>query len=98
MGDVIQMTDELQAYTMSDRATYLSLSEVVELNVIVEGDPILFNQYGVMAVDPNKNEMINNAGANAFIEWLLSQDTQSMISEFGVEKYGQPLFIPNAKW
>ena len=97
MGDVIQMTDELQAYTMSDRATYLSLSEVVELNVIVEGDPILFNQYGVMAVDPNKNEMINNAGANAFIEWLLSQDTQSMISEFGVEKYGQPLFIPNAK-
>ena len=97
MGDVIQMTDELQAYTMSDRATYLSLSEVVELNVVVEGDPILFNQYGVMAVNPDKNEMINNAGANAFIDWLLSKDTQSMISEFGVEKYGQPLFIPNAK-
>jgi len=96
MGDVIQMTDELQAYTMSDRATYLALSESIELEVVVEGDPVLFNQYGVMAVNPDKNDQINNAGANAFIDWLLSADTQEMISGFGVEKYGQPLFIPNA--
>lgn len=97
MGDVIQMTDELQAYTMSDRATYLALSESIELAVVVEGDPVLFNQYGVMAVNPDKNDQINNTGANAFIKWLLSADTQKMISGFGVEKYGQPLFIPNAK-
>lgn len=97
MGDVIQMTDELQAYTMSDRATYLALSESIDLTVVVEGDPVLFNQYGVMAVNPDKNDQINNAGANAFIDWLLSADTQDMISGFGVEKYGQPLFIPNAK-
>ncbi len=97
MGDVIQMTDEMQGYTMSDRATYLSLSQDIELNVVVEGDPILFNQYGVMAVNPDKNDIINNAGAEAFIQWLLSEETQAMISEFGVEQYGQPLFIPNAE-
>ncbi len=97
MGDVIQMADEMQAYTMSDRATYLSMSENIDLKVVVEGDTILFNQYGVMAVNPDKNEMINNAGANAFIDWLLSSETQELISGFGVEEYGQPLFIPNAE-
>jgi tungstate transport system substrate-binding protein len=97
MGDVIQMANELQAYTMSDRATYLSMSDTLELEVVVEGDKILFNQYGVMAVNPDKNDKINNEGANAFIEWLLSDETQELISGFGVEKFGQPLFIPNAK-
>lgn len=97
MGDVIQMADELQAYTMSDRATYLAMSQGIDLKVLVEGDPVLFNQYGVMAVNPDKNEQINNEGAKAFIEWLLSGETQEMISGFGVEKYGQPLFIPNAE-
>ncbi len=96
MGDVIQMTDELQAYTMSDRATYLSMSDNLDLNVIVEGDPILFNQYGVMAVNPDKNDAINSAGAQAFIDWILSSETQELISGFGVEKFGQPLFVPNA--
>jgi tungstate transport system substrate-binding protein len=97
MGDVIQMADEMQAYTMSDRATYLSMSDKLDLKILVEGDPILFNQYGVIAVNPDKNELINNTGANAFIEWLLSAETQEMISGFGVEEFGQPLFVPNAK-
>lgn len=97
MGDVIQMADELQAYTMSDRATYLAMSEGLDLKVLVEGDPVLFNQYGVMAVHPDKNEQINNEGAEIFIEWLLTSETQDMISGFGVEQYGQPLFIPNAE-
>lgn len=97
MGDVIQMADELKAYTMSDRATYLSMSDKIDLVVLVEGDSVLFNQYGVMAVNPEKNESINNKGANEFIKWLLSEETQEKISGFGVEKYGQPLFIPNAK-
>lgn len=97
MGDVIQMTNEMQAYTMSDRATYLSMSDTLDLKVVVEGDPILFNQYGVMAVNPDKNDQINNAGANAFIEWLLSEETQELIAGYGVEEFGQPLFIPNAE-
>jgi tungstate transport system substrate-binding protein len=96
MGDVIQMADELQAYTMSDRATYLSMSDNIDLDIIVEGDPILFNQYGVMAVNPDKNDAINSEGAQAFIDWILSEKTQELISGFGIEEFGQPLFIPNA--
>ncbi len=96
MGDVIQMADEMNAYTMADRATYLSMSKNVDVEVIVEGDPILFNQYGIMAVNPTKNKEINNEGASAFIEWILSDETQKSISGFGIEEFGQPLFVPNA--
>ncbi len=96
MGAVIQMANEMQAYTMSDRATYLA-SENIDLNVVVEGDELLFNQYGVIAVNPEKNDLINAEGAQVFIDWLLSEKAQNLIKEFGVEKYGQPLFTPNAK-
>lgn len=97
MGDVIQMTNEMLGYTMSDRATFLSMKDDIDLMVVVEGDSKLFNQYGIIAVNPNKNDYINNEGALRFIDWILSEDTQNLISEFGVEEYGEPLFIPNAK-
>ncbi len=97
MGDVIQMANEIQAYTMSDRATYLSMKDKIELEVVVEGDSKLFNQYGVIPVNPNKSEKINGDGAEAFVKWLLSENTQKLIGEFGKEKFGQPLFTPNAK-
>lgn len=97
MGKVIQMTNEMLAYTMSDRATYLSMKDKIELEVVVEGDSKLFNQYGVIPVNPDKNEnvKINSEGAKAFVEWLLSEETQKLIGEFGKEKFGQPLFTPN---
>ncbi len=97
MGDVIQMANELLAYTMSDRATYLSMKDKIELEIVVEGDPKLFNQYGVIPVNPDKTDKINHEGAKAFVDWLLSENTQKLIGEFGKEKFGQPLFIPNAK-
>ena len=97
MGDVIQMADEMQAYTMSDRATYLSMKDKLQLEILVEGDSKLFNQYGVIPVNPDKNDKINNKGARAFIEWLLAEETQNIIGEFGKDKFGQPLFVPNAK-
>ncbi|PAB59981.1 tungsten ABC transporter substrate-binding protein [Anaeromicrobium sediminis] len=97
MGDVIQMTNELQGYTMSDRATYLSMKDKLDLEILVEGDSKLFNQYGVIPVNPDKNEKINKAGADEFVKWILSEETQKLIGEFGKEKFGQPLFIPNAK-
>lgn len=97
MGDVIQMTNEMQAYTMSDRATYLSMKDKIELEVVVEGDSKLFNQYGVIPVNPTKNDQINSDGAESFVKWLLSEETQKLIGEFGKEKFGQPLFTPNAK-
>ncbi len=97
MGDVIQMTDEVLGYTMSDRATYLSMKENLDLKVVTEGDERLFNQYGVIAVNPDKNDKINAEAAQMFIDWILSEETQELISEFGIEEFGQPLFIPNAK-
>lgn len=97
MGDVIMMANEMQGYTMTDRATYLAMSENIELVVVTENDSILFNQYGVIPVDPNKNHSINEEGATEFVEWLMSEETQELIGEFGVEKFGKPLFTPNAQ-
>ncbi len=97
MGDVITMANELLAYTMSDRATYLSMSDTLDIGVVVEGDSLLFNQYGVIAVNPEINDIINNEAANEFIAWIVAEETQGMIAEFGKEKFGQSLFVPNAK-
>lgn len=97
MGAVIQMADEMKGYTLTDRATYLSMKDDLDLTVLVEGDEQLFNQYGIIAVNPEKNDQINNEGAQRFIEWILSDKGQALISEFGQEEFGQSLFIPNAK-
>ena len=97
MGAVLTMAGEQQAYTLCDRATYLAMkSEGLELEIIVEGDPVLFNPYGVMAVNPDKNAEIQVDLANQFIDWLISIETQELISTFGVEKYGSPLFTPDS--
>ena len=96
MGDVIQMADEMLGYTLSDRASYLSMMNKIDLTVVVEGDKKLFNQYGIIAVNPDKSEKINHVGAQAFIDWMLSEKGQGLIAEFGKDKYGQSLFIPNA--
>lgn len=97
MGDVLNMASEMQAYTLTDRATYLNMMDNIDLEIIVEGDALMFNQYGVIPVNPELNEYINNDGANAFVTWLLSEETQSVIAEYGVEKFGMPLFTPNAQ-
>ncbi len=99
MGDVITMADEKQGYTLSDRATWLNVGGETELVILCEKDPdgTLNNQYGVICVNPDKNENINHEGAKAFQEWIVSEDTQKLIGEYGQEEYGQALFIPNAK-
>jgi len=100
MGAVLTMADEQQAYTLSDRATYLARTlEGTELVIVVEGDPILFNPYGAIAVNPDKGAQIKNELANVFIDWLISLPTQEMIGRFGVEEFGTPLFTPDsAAW
>jgi tungstate transport system substrate-binding protein len=95
MGDVLKIADERQGYTLTDRATYLALKDTLQLEVVVEGDVGLFNQYGIIPVNPNKGDMINEAGALKFMDWLISEEGQELISQFGVEEYGEPLFIPN---
>lgn len=97
MGAVLTMADEQQAYTLSDRATYLARTlEGTELIIAVEGDPILFNPYGVMAVNPDKNAEIDNEAANIFIDWLIAVPTQELIGQFGVDEFGAPLFTPDS--
>ncbi len=98
MGDVLNMAKEQLAYTLSDRATYLALvKEGLDLVILGEGDPVLFNPYGVIAVNPDKNDQIQNDLANQFIDWIISVPTQELIGQFGVADFGAPLFIPNSE-
>lgn len=95
MGDVLTMAEEELAYTLSDRATYLSrVRDGFDLVIVVEGDPVLFNSYGVMAVNPDKGDHIQADLANQFIDWLISGETKEMIGTFGVAEFGVPLFVP----
>lgn len=96
MGAVLQMADEMKAYTLTDRGTYLSMKDKLELQVVTEKSPDLYNQYGVIKLNPDKNK-IKQKEADEFIKWILSDKIQKFIGEYGKEKYGQALFIPNAK-
>lgn len=92
MGDVLTMASEQGAYTMSDRATYLAMKDELALEILVEGDKALFNQYGVIPVVGAANP----EGAQAFMEWILAEDGgQAVIRTYGADKYGEPLFIGN---
>jgi tungstate transport system substrate-binding protein len=98
MGEVLTMADEQQAYTLSDRATYLARSkEGLNLALLVEGDPSLYNPYGVIAVNPEKGPHIKAELANQFIDWITSLPVQEKIAQFGMEEFKQSLFIPNSK-
>ncbi|SKA94998.1 tungstate transport system substrate-binding protein [Caloramator quimbayensis] len=96
MGAVLKMADEKKAYTLTDRATYLSMKDKISLVILVEKNPILYNQYGIMMVNPKKHK-IKEKEVQTFIDWILSDKTQKLIGEYGRDKYGQSLFIPNAK-
>ena len=92
MGDVLKIASETPGYTLSDRATFLALEDTLALEIDVEGDPALFNQYGCIVVtDANNQE-----GGQAFWDWIISDEGQAVIETYGVEEYGEPLFIPNA--
>ena len=96
MGAVLQMASEMKAYTLTDRATYLSMKDKLELDIVTEKGKDFLNQYAFIRLDSSKNE-IKEEEANEFIEWMISEKGQKLIGEFGKEKYGQALFIPNAK-
>ena len=94
MGDTLQVTsDDPKGYTLSDRATYLSMKDSLDLVILREGDKNLLNQYGVLVVKGAKNQ----AGGQAFADWILSPAGQAVIKDYGIEKYGQALFTPNAQ-
>jgi tungstate transport system substrate-binding protein len=98
MGAVLTMADETQAYTLSDRATSLARTlEGTTLVILVDDDPILFNPYSVIAVNPNKGDQINPDAADQFIDWLVSVPIQEKIAQYGIEQFGSPLFIPDSE-
>lgn len=96
MGAVIQIANEKLGYALADRGTFLAYAKKIDLVVLCEGDKDLFNPYGIMAVNPAKVPSANYVLAMAYIGWVTSQEGQKIIREFGVEKFGQPLFIPQA--
>ena len=98
MGAVLTMANEQQAYTLSDRATYLARTlEGTELEIAVEGDAVLFNPYGVIVVNPEKCTNVNADLANQFVDWITSVPTQELIAAFGQEEFGQSLFTPDSE-
>jgi tungstate transport system substrate-binding protein len=96
MGATLQIANQRDAYTIADRGTYLALLEHLDLLVLLEGDPRLLNIYHVMQVNPDRFDGVNAAAAAAFVAFLVSGEGQAIIRDFGVEEFGQPLFIPDA--
>ena len=92
MGATLGMAVEMYAYTLADRATWLAYADVGNLVIVCEGSPRLLNPYGVMVVATT----LEPDGAQAFVDWIISPSAQELISTFGVEQFGQPLFFPDA--
>jgi len=94
MGETLKVAEDKGGYTLVDRATWLSMASTLPgLAIAFEKDKALFNQYGVIVIPGSKNE----AGGQAFADWIVSPDAQKVIGDYGVAKYGQQLFVPNAK-
>lgn len=96
MGATLNIATEKDGYTITDRGTYLARKKDLRLDILVEGDKPLLNIYHVITVNPAKSTKINAAGATALAEFMLKPETQKLIGEFGVDKFGQPLFFPDA--
>jgi tungstate transport system substrate-binding protein len=96
MGATLGIADDRKAYTLTDRGTYLAFQKRVRLPILVERDRPLLNLYSVMEVNPANGPKVNTAGGKAFADFMVSADVQKVIKMFGVDKYGQPLFVPVA--
>ena len=96
MGETLQMADEKRAYTLTDRATYLTWRDRLQLLPMVEGDPLLYNVYHVLELNSRNAPRINVAGGKAFADFMVAPATQALIGEFGKARFGQRLFIPDA--
>jgi tungstate transport system substrate-binding protein len=93
-----RIASEKRAYTLTDRGTWLATKDKdkLEMMIVLEGDPILFNQYGVMAVNPQRQKHVKYKEAMEFVNWLISKDGQQSIASFK-DKFGNQLFIPDAR-
>ena len=96
MGPSLTIASEKAAYTLTDRATYLANKDSLQLEILVEGNKTLLNVYHVITVNPEKWSKVNFDGATAFMKFMIDPATQAVIGQFGTEKFGQPLFFPDA--
>ncbi len=96
MGATLAIAHERNAYAITDRGTYLALGRRVSLPILLEGERSLLNIYSVLEVNPANGPRVNAAGGKAFADFMVSPQTQSLIRNFGVEKFGQSLFVPVA--
>jgi tungstate transport system substrate-binding protein len=94
MGPALNMASASDAYVLTDRGTWLSFQNRGDLAILVEGDQRMFNQYGVMLVNPEKHPNVNAADGQAFIDWLVSDEGQKAIGDYKIE--GEQLFFPTA--
>jgi len=96
MGATLGLADDRNAYTISDRGTYLAYQKRLRLAILVQGDRPLLNIYSVMEVNPANGPRVNTVGGNAFADFMVASDTQNVIKHFGIDKFGQALFVPIA--
>ena len=96
MGQTLNVAAEKKGYTLADRGTYLSLKKNLGLDILLEGEPLLLNVYHVIEVNPAKWPKVNAPGAKSFAEFMVAKKTQEIIGKFGTDKYGSPLFFPDA--
>jgi tungstate transport system substrate-binding protein len=94
MGTTLKIANDRNAYTISDRGTYLAFVKQLTLPILLQGDRRLLNVYSVVEVNPANGPKINSVGGKAFADFMLAPHTQSVIKNFGVTKFGQPLFVP----
>lgn len=96
MGQTLGIANDRRAYTISDRGTWLAFQKRVSLPILVEKDKPLLNIYSVMEINPANGPRVNTAGGKAFADFMVAPETQAVIKTFGVDKFGQPLFVPIA--
>jgi len=98
MGETLNVAAEKKGYVLADRGTYLALTKKrhLGLEILVEKEPKLLNVYHVIEVNPARWPKVNNTGARAFADFMVSRKTQKIIGRFGVKEFGAPLFIPDA--
>ena len=93
MGDCLTMGSEKSAYVITDKGTYLSMKDNLDLEIVLGESDDMKNTYSLIACNPEKNEGLNSEGADAFFEWMLKEETLELIAQYGKEQYGEALFL-----
>jgi tungstate transport system substrate-binding protein len=96
MGQTLGIANDRRTYTITDRGTWLAFQKRISLPILFEKDKPLLNIYSIMEINPANGPRVNTAGGKAFADFMVAPETQAVIKVFGVDKYGQPLFVPIA--